>query len=474
MGAEKKMMMMMNMKKKGWGTWEELLLGGAVLRHGNRAWDIVASELQSRSLFPFTFTPELIEVSIDHHRTWFEELRKQRMAELKQELEKSEGSIEIIATAMPFETHRTFLKSLESKIKSLKEEKVYGDQTGHGSNRTESPTLTVVPKAEGVESLSKETSKDGLSAGSFTHETRTNESPENQVPAEAVSASKLGMKPVVLRFSDQEKASSIDKLDSLNRAVQGVTFRKRRGLRKRKDSSRDVKEASVGDSDFVGRDSATTSSCPKESCVNDSGNEDKDDLMGVFNLVMKNESTSIFRRRLDGQKRARYKKTIKQHMDFDTIRSRISNHSIKSVRELFRDLLLLTNNGVVFYSKTTREHKAAFLLRGVVSKMYRQHYKKSLGASATTAITKPAIHSPAVKPTSARLSNCRVPKKNETTKSVDRTSKENEKASDSDSGPINSVIMAKKESGGSRRGTRGSSAQQTGTQAKARKRARTR
>ena len=41
----------------GWGTWEELVLGGAVLRHGGAAWAAVADELRTRS--PCAFSPEV-------------------------------------------------------------------------------------------------------------------------------------------------------------------------------------------------------------------------------------------------------------------------------------------------------------------------------------------------------------------------------------------------------------------------------
>ncbi|KAI3986802.1 hypothetical protein MKX01_039776, partial [Papaver californicum] len=94
MMKETEMIMMMN-----WGTWEELLLGGAVIRHGTRAWDAVASELRSRTIYPFSFTPEVCKAKYRDLRkrycgckTWFEELRNQRVAELKRELVKSEDS----------------------------------------------------------------------------------------------------------------------------------------------------------------------------------------------------------------------------------------------------------------------------------------------------------------------------------------------------------------------------------------------
>lgn len=84
-----------------WGTWEELLLGGAVIRHGTRDWNLVASELRARTVnCTYTFTPEICKAKYEDLqqrysgcKAWFEELRKQRMAELRRALEQSEGSI---------------------------------------------------------------------------------------------------------------------------------------------------------------------------------------------------------------------------------------------------------------------------------------------------------------------------------------------------------------------------------------------
>lgn len=46
-------------RKKIWGTWEDLILGGAVIRHGIQDWNVVASELRSRTIRPYDFTPEV-------------------------------------------------------------------------------------------------------------------------------------------------------------------------------------------------------------------------------------------------------------------------------------------------------------------------------------------------------------------------------------------------------------------------------
>lgn len=94
-------------------------------------------------------------------------------------------------------------------------------------------------------------------------------------------------------------------------------------------------------------------------------------------------------------------------MDFDTLRSRITSRSIISVKELFRDLLLLANNALVFYSMNTREYKAALLLRELTTNTLRQHFTtfSSLGsgkaASTKLSAMTTTIRSPPVKPSSA-------------------------------------------------------------------------
>lgn len=389
-------------RRKMWGTWEELVLGGAVLRHGTQDWDVVASELRARTPYPYAFNPEACKAKYEDLRqrysgctAWFEELRKRRVAELKRELEKSEDSI----------------GSLESKLESLKAEKINPNQIDYDSSRTESPIP--LPKTERIEIIGKETSKDGLSAGSFTQDIRTNWLSDFQIPA-LESAQEMQRKPEVLGPCDLEKVLGMDKLAETSNE-QGGTFRKRRGKRKRKDCNWDAKEGSIGESDnlgstnFVSCNETSTSGCGqtvRSSSVDfqdeDSCREGSDDLVGIFNSIAENGNASVFRRRLDSQKRARYRKTIRQHMDFDTIRSRIANCSIKSAKELFRDLLLLANNAIVFYSKRTREYKSALSLRGTVMKRYRQHFKDSGNRSSSSILCFSPIYNPPVRPRSIR------------------------------------------------------------------------
>lgn len=162
---------------------------------------------------------------------------------------------------------------------------------------------------------SKETSKDGLSAGSFTQDTRPNWSPACQIPA-AVSSEEMGTKPEISESFRQEKISSLEKLGETSSGRGRV--RGRRGKRKRKDCTRDVKEGSVGESDFLVSIDVASASQGKEvstghhgqfvvySGIDDcnrgcSSREETSDLMGIFDSIVENENAPVFRGRHDSQ-----------------------------------------------------------------------------------------------------------------------------------------------------------------------------
>ncbi|CAI9783832.1 unnamed protein product [Fraxinus pennsylvanica] len=322
---------------------------------------------------------------------WFEELRNRRVEELKRELARSEDSI----------------GSLVSKIKTLEAEKQHSNQADYSSLQSESPLLN----SGSVESFGKETSKDEHSAGSFTKDTRTSTSWLYERPHPVtVLAAETDVKPNVSFSSEQDKDLSIQ-------TGQGVPIRKRRGQRKRKDCNRDAKEGSVAESDNLGSSNAalttwkdaSTSDCHwitrESSKVNHNGDSytsSRDDLMEIFDSVASSELAMVFRHRMDSQKRARYRKLIRCHVDISTIRSSIIGHSIRSAKELFRELLLLANNALVFYSKRTREYKSAVCLRDLVMKKYRQHFRSSSNKATSALLPMRPMSNPPVKPRSAR------------------------------------------------------------------------
>ncbi|KAF8114184.1 hypothetical protein N665_0040s0039 [Sinapis alba] len=375
------MIMMTTTMASDWGTWEELLLGGAVLRHGTGDWTVVSEELRSHSLSDI-FTPEICKAKYKDLRQrylgckgWFEELKKKRVAELKAALLKSEDSI----------------GSLESKLQSLKSE---SNDECHQNDYDSSRTLSLEPpspKSEGGgECTSKDTSKDLSSVGSFTQQelTTTNWSPE--APA----------------VKEQDKMMNLlhgDIFESMYGVGGGQvlpSMRKKRGKRKRKDCSagKDVRESYMLDSSTVdiasnsrSKEAASTSSRSSQSRGH--GLALPEELMKIYNTIIHNECALVFRRRLDSQKRARYKKLVRRHMDLDTIISRINGRLISSAKELFMDFLLVANNAAIFYSKNTREHKSAVCLRDIVTKSLRHyltedHYPPPHRSSSITTSTK--------------------------------------------------------------------------------------
>ncbi|KAL1210794.1 hypothetical protein V5N11_005611 [Cardamine amara subsp. amara] len=345
-----------------WGTWEELLLGGAVLRHGTGDWTVVADELRSHSL-PQIFTPEICKAKYKDLRkrylgckAWFEELKKKRVAELKAALLKSEDSI----------------GSLESKLQSLKSE---SNDECHQNNYDSSRTLSLEPspKSEGGgECTSKDTSKDLSSVGSFTQQelTITNWSPEAKTEAPAI-------------IEQEKKEKNVLHSDIFESVYGGggqvlPSMRKKRGKRKRKDCSVGKEVTEVSDLLDSSADIAIVSRCKEGASTSNSQSRGHGlalpkELMKIYNTITQNECALVFRRRLDSQKRGRYKKLVQRHMDLDTIQSRINGCSISSAKELFRDFLLVANNAAIFYSKNTREYKSAVCLRDIVTKSLR-HY----------------------------------------------------------------------------------------------------
>ncbi|CAL0312037.1 unnamed protein product [Lupinus luteus] len=366
-----------------WSSWSELLLGGAVVRHGTQDWPVIAAELRTRTVSPDTFTPEVCKAKYQEllerysgSKAWFEELKKEGMAELKRALEQSEKSI----------------GSLKSKLEFLKTEKNETKSDCHLDNVPAGPELRVPSQnLERVESSNKETSKDGLSAGSFTHETRTNWSPEGTQSAE------------------QEKVLNVLKLEDPIGEGQVGGLKKQRGKRKRKDSDSNINKTSVRESDVLHsvdvsgyKESSTSNSdeiakfCSKDKKNHNSRKDSMKDIMEILDYILQSKGASSFHRKHDSQKRGRYRSMIRKHMDLDTIRLRISNRTIKSVMELFRDLYLLINNALVFYSKSTRQYKNAQLLRDMVNETLKECIKdfRSSVTNADVSITLPVDEPP--------------------------------------------------------------------------------
>ncbi|PHU04493.1 hypothetical protein BC332_25315 [Capsicum chinense] len=383
-------------RKKIWGTWEDLILGGAVIRHGIQDWNVVASELRSRTIRPYDFTPEACKAKYEDLQkrysgcnAWFEELRKRRVEELKRELEKSESSI----------------GSLLTKIESLKAEKERSSQIDYDGSASHTGSPAALVKLECVESVGK----DGITAASVTLDsTRTIFSPEFESHA-VTSAKEIDPKLECLESCEPDEVPNICKQAETTYGNGGGA------LGKRKNGILDGKEGNVGDN-VCSISGISSSHCKEASASCDQSIKPfttehnkgvlsrlmNDDLMAIFNSIIQNEAALVFMHRRSGQKRSRYKEMIKQHMDIETVRSRLVSCSISSASELFRDLLLLATNSIIFYLKKTREYKAATALRDIITKTYRDHCKSSYHTATSSLITFSTRGNLPMKPRSAR------------------------------------------------------------------------
>lgn len=234
---------------------------------------------------------------------------------MKRSLEISEDSIGSVAIfSLHFATKRQQLfevfiiqkhvcfRSLESKLESLKggeNDKRDGCDVDNVDNGSVGPKLHVAShKLERVESSTKDnTSKDGLSAGSFTHQT---------LPS--VPVQHFETKPHTLL--------NVDKLAYAVYEGEGGSFKKRRGKRKRKDCGKNTKEPSMAESVLLDsvdvmswcKESSTSnySEVAKSSGVNYQNRNLKkssrvEDMMKILDSIFETKCASAFRRRLDSQ-----------------------------------------------------------------------------------------------------------------------------------------------------------------------------
>ncbi|KAK9941321.1 hypothetical protein M0R45_017927 [Rubus argutus] len=100
-------------------------------------------------------------------------------------------------------------------------------------------------------------------------------------------------------------------------------------------------------------------------------------LVKVLTIIRAHRLGSVFERRLRSQESQRYKNLIRQHVDLHVVQSKLDKGVYKNcTHNFFRDLLLLFNNAVVFFRKTTPEHVAALELRSLVLKELNERLPK--------------------------------------------------------------------------------------------------
>lgn len=91
--------------------------------------------------------------------------------------------------------------------------------------------------------------------------------------------------------------------------------------------------------------------------------------MDIF-LLLALFSTDRWGQKCCSQDDAKYRSTIRRHVDLETVRSRLDGGagSYASATEFYRDLLLLCANALVFFPRGSPEHSAAARTRALVAK----------------------------------------------------------------------------------------------------------
>ncbi|KAM0941514.1 putative transcription factor MYB-related family [Dioscorea sansibarensis] len=392
-----------------WGTWEELLLASAVSRHGTRRWDSVAMEVQSRipassahlltplrcrqrfHLLQNRFTTTSVAVAVADGEPddgplpdipWLEELRKLRVAELRREVERSDLSI----------------RNLQIKVERLKgeRERITGEAEHGGGPGGEADLKSGEGRKGPAGSTPEALAGDRISGRSCKESNSTDPKEDGRKPdgdtenaEDTAGDGKRKTDPVAGERSDDrssaagdpdpadpresgesaaeskggeavERARDGEKESSEVQSSASLTRRRRMGRRRKApsvSSSGVAAAAPEPETDVVSPDAASVPSTASQP------------LVSFLEIIRSSIPGSVFARRLDSQKTAKYKSLIRRHVDLEMVTRRIERSGgAYSNSEFFRDLLLVCNNAIVFYAKGSDEAVAAVHLRDLISK----------------------------------------------------------------------------------------------------------
>ncbi|KAK4372214.1 hypothetical protein RND71_007598 [Anisodus tanguticus] len=393
-------------KKKTWSTWEELLLAFAVKRHGFKDWESVAMELQTRSTLPVQLTPQICkdkyrdlrrrfmnsynnnngydekindgggveeeDVDADGQVTipWIEELRQLRVAELKQEVQRYDLSIQSLQLKVKkMEEEREQSLKEESlndgqkpDLEDVKEERSQNDKNSGADVKPADSTGKAVSSAES----DRENRSFNESNSTENRETGVKNEPEPVEVGENKPVQEV--KPVSEEDSYNDSSSDRQEEKKVRRdTVSGskeetkensdvqstATLTKRKRQRGGGDCGRSSGDAAEMGSPAVG--------------IKGEGAAKSEPLIELLDIIRSHKRRSVFKRRLDSQKTDKYKSMIRQHMDLETVQARIDDGSYSSCPgKFYLDLLLIFNNAVVYFPKSSSESTAANELRGIV------------------------------------------------------------------------------------------------------------
>ncbi|WJX72200.1 hypothetical protein P8452_56102 [Trifolium repens] len=413
--------------QEGWGTWEELLLACAVNRHGFKDWDTVAMEVQSRTNRPTLlatayhceqkfhdlnrrFTDDVpppqqngdsADVDSDHV-PWLGKLRKQRVVELRRDVQRSDASI----------------LSLQLQVKKLEEEKakendgeedkkpdlaVTGEEQLPGTEKTGGEMEKAEPDIRRLDESTTNTDKLLPTTGEESDRDNQSVNESNSTGSRFDLAKtgdpdvKLSTGPVHVKSGPNEPVQTGRKKKSIEEESNNGSYDNEAKVltcesvppseeRKVEGDSSELHDSVTRSEETGTRESSEVQSSSSLSKTRRTrrrkdvsggdvtpGNEDmamvkSEPLVGVLEMIKRHEKFSLFERRLEkSQDLDRYKDIVRQHVDLETIQLRLQKgHYSSCTSSFFRDLLLLFTNASVIFPRDSSESRAAHQLQHLV------------------------------------------------------------------------------------------------------------
>ncbi|KAG6593331.1 hypothetical protein SDJN03_12807, partial [Cucurbita argyrosperma subsp. sororia] len=414
-----------------WGTWEELLLASAVMRHGFKDWNSVAMEVQARSSLPHPLTTasncELkfldlkrrftsfqndavlsengagITDNVDSAVPWVDELRKLRVAELRREVQNydvSINSLQLKVKRLEEErdqglndseagTGKPDLKTEARERRSENDKKLFGEPDHRsGSKGTVVKPAAVTGEDSDREDFSVNQSNSTGSKSGNRKSTAENTKSETKPEFTGSCRPEPNRRAAELAGPQSDDGSTDTVVKNPTCDTSGTT--KKKNETKRVDDSSELadSEAESNGGETATRESSEVQSSAsltgrmkrrrflrKEISGGSSGNEPRRTVAvksrrfdEVLQMIRSHKHGSLFESRLQSQETVEYKGMIRQHLDLETVQAKLNSGSYPSSSLAFyRDLLLLCNNAVTFFPNSSKESVAARELRLLVS-----------------------------------------------------------------------------------------------------------
>ncbi|KAA8515723.1 hypothetical protein F0562_018666 [Nyssa sinensis] len=434
-----------NTEKETWTTWEELLLACAVKRHGLKDWDSVAMELQNRSALPLFLTARncknkyddlkrrFMDNTNDEHRIteggdeadcipWLEELRKLRVAELKQEVHRYDLSIQSLQLKVKRLEEERERSSKENEngdekpdlAKDFEEERSENDKKDVNATPDETSPENVAGKS--VSGKESDGQSQSFNESNSTENRETGAKDEGREPPERVETGIVKPDPALSGSKQAGEDSYNDSSDTIAKHAPSKPSQEKKvgDSAELRDSAAESKEGTKESSDVQSSASLTrTKHQNREASGGSSGSDEpvvspattkrdsiqSEPLAGLLDIIGSHKHGSMFVRRLESQKSDKYKSIVRQHVDLETVQSRLDDGSYSSCNSKFyRDLLLMFHNAIVFFPKASPESVAAYELRDLVLKEMKKNTTRKSDPSPEPAPSLPKLLQPKPEP----------------------------------------------------------------------------